>query len=116
MQIRFFERKKDDPSSAMPGGRQSATGNWQPQQKDGSNVAPAAGENRRTGGLADGRTDLATGLDEDCRRLSSGLQLTRCLLPFVDFPYFLIGWATYLLLTRFYFLLPHFIYFKTKIK
>ncbi len=75
MEIRFCERKKDDPSSAMRGGRQSATGNWQPEQKDGSNVAPAAG---KTGGRAGGRTDPATGLDEDCRRfqshvLSSGL-------------------------------------------
>jgi len=57
MQIRFCERKKDDPSSAMRGGRQSATGNWQPEQKDGSNVAPAAG---KTGGRAGGRTDGRT--------------------------------------------------------
>jgi hypothetical protein len=87
MQIRFCERKKGDPSSAMRGGRQSATGNWQPEQKDGSNVAPAAGKtDRRAGGRTDGRTDgrtnPATGLDEDCRRFQSRV-LSR------------IGWATY---------------------
>jgi hypothetical protein len=121
MQIPFCERKKkDDPSSAMPGGRK-AIRNWELAATTERRIecCSRCGEDRRTGGRAGGRTDPATGLDEDCRRLSNGLKLTRCLLPFVAFPYFLFfriiislkrGWATFLLFTRFYFLLLHFIF------